>query len=400
MSANNDLKIKNLLNNKRKLSLSKSSKNETSGTKSIEESNKKKNKKSNSNSEISIKTKKSLKKLNNCNKLNNTLNNLKNRKININTDTLNKNNEELKNIIANNNQIKSICKLATTTTTTAAEDKLIEQSLLQPPLLKSKCSICSLDLNNYIRVIGSKTLNDYCFDCLINLKIQNENYHVIDNLDFSLFNTEWTVKEELCLIGSIERFGLDNWGEISNNLKSKPKVPCEAHYYTYYCKSLDNSLPSDSDIIIKKQKILNNLNSINTNNQQHFIVDKLDIIDNNKNEENKIKEEELRKKLSKNQGIIPDQFNNSKSNNQNNNRSRHLVKNRNRKDQKNVSTVEEIIGYWSKRQEFDVEFLNEAEIEIAELEFSEDDSPEDMELKLNVIKIYNMHLDEREARKK
>lgn len=257
-------------------------------------------------------------------------------------------------------------------------DTIFKQAIVQKPFLKAFCSVCSKDLNSSIRIIG-KSLKEYCIECLINLNV-NENYHIVDKMNFSIFNKEWTLKEELQLLSCIEKYGLDNWNEISNGIKSKPKIPCESHYYTYFLRNVEHPLPSQEDVII-----------CNSRTSDFSYND-------SRNLDNQKREDELREIVINKQGLIPENLLNK--DNKNNNRSRSIVKNRNRKDQKNVTTADEIIGYWPKREEFDVEFLNEAEIEIAELEFLEEDTPEDRELKLNVLQIYNMHLAEREARKK
>lgn len=84
------------------------------------------------------------------------------------------------------------------------------------------------------------------------------------------------------------------------------------------------------------------------------------------------------------------------------NSSRSIIKNRNRKDQNaNINTTaNEIIGYWPKREDFDIEYLNDAELEIAEIEFQDDNTQTEKDLKLNMLKVYNSELDEREKRKR
>ena len=59
----------------------------------------------------------------------------------------------------------------------------------------------------------------------------------------------------------------------------------------------------------------------------------------------------------------------------------------------------ELAGYMPRRGDFDMEWQNEAEKTIAEMEFSSDDTKADKELKLDVIRIFNSKLDEREKRK-
>lgn len=53
-----------------------------------------------------------------------------------------------------------------------------------------------------------------------------------------------------------------------------------------------------------------------------------------------------------------------------------------------------------KRGDFDIEFDNDAELLLAEMEFNDDDKPYEIEMKLKVLDIYNIRLDERIKRKK
>jgi transcriptional adapter 2-alpha len=59
----------------------------------------------------------------------------------------------------------------------------------------------------------------------------------------------------------------------------------------------------------------------------------------------------------------------------------------------------ELAGYMPRRGDFDMEWENDAEKTIAEMEFTSDDTKEDRELKLDVLRIFNTKLDEREKRK-
>lgn len=52
-------------------------------------------------------------------------------------------------------------------------------------------------------------------------------------------------------------------------------------------------------------------------------------------------------------------------------------------------SVKELSGYNSKRQEFEVEFDNDAEQLLADMEFKDTDSNGDRELKLRVLHIYS-----------
>jgi hypothetical protein len=60
----------------------------------------------------------------------------------------------------------------------------------------------------------------------------------------------------------------------------------------------------------------------------------------------------------------------------------------------------QLAGYMPRRGEFDMEWDNDAEKTISEMEFTSDDTEADRELKLDVLRIFNAKLDEREKRKR
>lgn len=59
----------------------------------------------------------------------------------------------------------------------------------------------------------------------------------------------------------------------------------------------------------------------------------------------------------------------------------------------------EIVGFMPKRRDFEVEYDNDAELLLAEMEFNDDDSEEEKQMKFRLIDIYNHKLDERIKRK-
>lgn len=62
-------------------------------------------------------------------------------------------------------------------------------------------------------------------------------------------------------------------------------------------------------------------------------------------------------------------------------------------------SVTELSGYNFKRQEFEIEYDNDAELVLADMEFKATDSNAERELKLRVLHIYSKRLDERKRRK-
>ena len=70
----------------------------------------------------------------------------------------------------------------------------------------------------------------------------------------------------------------------------------------------------------------------------------------------------------------------------------------------NIDTLDELPGnelngYMPRREEYDVEFDNDAENLLGDMDIGEKDTSADRELKLAVLRIYNEKIDEREKRK-
>ena len=70
-------------------------------------------------------------------------------------------------------------------------------------------------------------------------------------------------------------------------------------------------------------------------------------------------------------------------------------------------SASEIVGYMPKRVyinlyykgDFDIEYDNDAELLLAEMEFNDDDKDYEIDMKMKVLDIYNLRLDERFKRK-
>ena len=273
--------------------------------------------------------------------------------------------------------------------------------------IKILCCVCNKNITNQIKVILESTnpknkiyqkglnFNALCIKCFLlktkyNSKenlyyVGNEitlynfkfsSYSILNKMNENIFTNDWTLGEEIKLLGAIEKLGLENWEEISKIL-GKGKFECESHYYTFYYKSKDDYLPSEKIINI------NNLNKNNNNSKNLLKI--------NKKEENK-----YLLKIQENIGYIPFSDNNKPN--------RSISKNIKKDDQDLNKPINQNmydnLGYWVKRKDYDVEFKNEAEIELSELEFKDEDSMEQIKNNFKCLKNYNNVLDEREERKK
>ena len=228
----------------------------------------------------------------------------------------------------------------------------------------------------------------YCFAMKLKTKKSHplKNYYVLDKMDFPMFTEDWSLRDELRLLSNMEKLGLDNWEDIAKAMSNKGKVECESHYYTFYYKSKNDKMPSKNDVIIQ--------NAPYNKDYDYEFDEELDA-------RNRKKENVLKENIIHNQGKIPE-FTTSANGTHVLNRSRSLIKNRHKKKNEEnamMTSASEILGYWPKREEFDIEYLNDAELELSELEFHDDDTKEERNAKMKILQIYNRELDERAKRK-
>ena len=236
------------------------------------------------------------------------------------------------------------------------------------------CKICEKEITNNIKFFCEECDFIFCLNCfLLSKHNKDHSYHIIDALNFPLFIKNWSLNDEHKLLSFVEKCGLNNWEEISKSIESKGQVECESYYYTFYYKNKENPFPDEKKIILDENKNINN--------------DKL--------EQNKKEYENMVAKVSSNRGLIlnPDEVNLPK----NNSRSICVPKNGGVGE-----SVSEVLGARIKRNEFDNEFLNDIEVEMSQLEFNENDKnkQKELQIKMDVLKDYNLILKEREKRKK
>ena len=268
-------------------------------------------------------------------------------------------------------------------TNTNSQNKTIENDAIIDLVFKNnitsgniKCKLCQKEITNNIKFYCDECDYIFCINCFLLSKHNKEHfYHIFDALNFPLFIDNWTAKEEHKLLSFVEKCGLNNWEEISKSLENKGQVECEAYYYTFYYKGegKENSLPDEAKIILDANKKINN----------------------EKLQENKKPYEDMISKVFSDRGltigseeeIFP----------KNNTRSISFPRNGGVGE-----SVPEVLGARIKRKEFDNEFLNDIEVEMSHLEFNENDKKKEKELqiKMDVLKDYNLILKEREARKK
>ncbi|TDH67846.1 hypothetical protein CCR75_006728 [Bremia lactucae] len=272
-----------------------------------------------------------------------------------------------------------------------SEDCEIEKSGPQPTkpaVMKTKlCLNCQKDLTRNIRITCAECHSqppfDLCVECFaVGIELgehkRNHKYMVSDCLAFPIVfepdtpdnatilpapvgtnaaalpgagnetvNIAWMADEELLLLEGIEMFGLGNWKDIAEHVVTKSSKKCEQHYLTAYL-GWKNLLPRFID-----DDLTNSEKEKNKDSTQVGIEDKSETFDH-------------AAKGSSGERHGPSQ----------------------------------LAGYMPLRGDFDVEYDNEAEVILADMEFSDTDHPSERELKLKVIQIYNQKLAKRIERKK
>ncbi|ORZ01212.1 hypothetical protein BCR43DRAFT_486555 [Syncephalastrum racemosum] len=243
-------------------------------------------------------------------------------------------------------------------TTAAASSSEYQVDDKEPP--KFHCDACSNDVTNTVRI---RCADDECpdFDLCITcfsggaepMKHKtNHAYRIVKPQNFPVFTEDWDADEELLLIEACEKNGMGNWQAIADYVGTKDKRECEQHYLDVYVSSPNWPLP-----------------------RMDIQFDGLT--------ESECRERK-RQRLQQSRGLIP----------------RSKVPAKSSKPVTSGPAFHEIQGYMPRRFEFETEHENDAEQFVKDMVFNEDDTQEEIDLKVMVLDIYNTRLDRRMERKR
>ncbi|GAB4859338.1 Transcriptional adapter ada2 [Ancistrocladus abbreviatus] len=282
------------------------------------------------------------------------------------------------------------------------------------------CNYCNKDISGKIRIKCVVCSNfDLCIECFsvgaeVTPHKSNHPYRVMDNLSFPLICPDWNADEEILLLEGIEMYGLSNWTEVAEHVGTKSKSDCIDHYTSIYMNSPCFPLPDLSHVVGKNREELlamaKELGDIKKGPVHEDIIPK---------EESPfstiVKVEELRREApivrsssSLNEGgpgLVSGAIKKASSEAQHPGGDDVKVEDRSIGEKKPRITSDEgpsvtdFNGYNAKRQEFEVEYDNDAEQLLADMEFKDTDTEGERELKLRVLRIYSRRLDERKRRK-
>ncbi len=175
----------------------------------------------------------------------------------------------------------------------------------------------------------------------------------------------------------IEKHGVGNWKVISEYITTKSQKQCEDHYWEVYMGRWGYCLPENT--IISDEVCPSESKSISRI-----------IVPNEELSNCAIPQVDGHDLFEKGTEVIRDKYKES-------------AKAKDKTDYKerlaNMPGAD-LPGYMPLREDFDVEYENDAENILADMEFFPDDHPTERELKLQVVRIYNNKLDERDKRKR
>lgn len=176
----------------------------------------------------------------------------------------------------------------------------------------------------------------------------------------------------MLIVTAIDRHGVGNWKNIAEYIGSKTLKQCEDRYWDLYlgvygrclpCTTLinDNAVETDSLLLPdERDSVKMGFTLIPPGEQPASVLSREKNKDSTRGGR---KELDLREKIAQLPGA-------------------------------------DLAGFMPLRQDFEFEHENSAELILADMEFADSDHPSETALKLDVIKIYNQKLDERDRRKK
>lgn len=234
----------------------------------------------------------------------------------------------------------------------------------EPP--KYHCDACSNDVTNTVRIrCADKNCPDFdlCVTCFcsgsepVKHKTSHD-YRVVKPHTFPIFSDDWDADEELLLIQAAEKNGIGNWQAIAEYVGTRNKSECEHHYLEVYVSSANWPMPP-------MDKVFNRLTDSDYRERKR-----------------------QRLQLSRSPRKLAGGSSSSSSS---------VTYG---KPVTSQPTFHELQGYMPRRYEFETEHENEAEQNVKDMVFNEDDTQEEIDLKVMVLDIYNSRLDKRQERKR
>eukprot|EP01083_Nonionella_stella_P024264 67051_1 len=305
---------------------------------------------------------------------------------------------------------------------------------------KYHCDYCRKDITSVVRIKCAECKDfDLCVECFsvgvqVPPHVNTHKYRVIDHVTEPIFREDWGADEELLLLEGIEMFGLGNWADVADHVGTKSKQKCENHFISVYLESKSSPLPmpllpEKTDKGKEKSKSMEDEKS-NESDESVSSAEKTDEKSSGK-EEVRAGKEEVRPGKDKHFVCIPgkeevhlqefvpmvepaaakgaspdDDFPMEGSRVPKGyypsleiSRPPKPIELKREQIHPSLLSQAGMVGFIPERGDFDNEYDNDAEHVMADMEFKDSDTEYESALKLRVLKIYNIKLEERRKRK-
>lgn len=226
---------------------------------------------------------------------------------------------------------------------------------------------------------------------------RTHSYRVVECLENNIFSKEWSLNEELLLLELIERFGMGNWKTISEKMLAagiaKSVKELETHYWETYLGRHGYCLPSNSIMsgeMVPTAQII--INGDGKNSDESDVNDPPKGMSMTLHKDHSLGEQVVRD-VGKGSGHKESKSGRGGNSGNDRHQEMHI------REKIAQMPGADLPGYMPLREDFEVEWENDAELILADMEFQEDDHPSEEELKIQLVDIYNRKLQEREKRK-
>lgn len=205
--------------------------------------------------------------------------------------------------------------------------------------------------SSYAAINASLEEVDLCAECFaagveFASHRRTHDYRILKPLDFAVYREDWRADEELLLLEAVESNGVGNWQDVAEQLGSRTPSECRDHFLEVYlgAEQPPRALPATA--------ITQSIASLRT-----------------------ARTKRPRPALTSSDEAISAQ-----------------------PTPQSVPANHEIVGFMPLRGEFETEWENDAELAIKDLQFTDEDTPAERDLKFAMLDIYTMVLDRRAAR--
>ncbi|XP_027932094.1 transcriptional adapter ADA2a-like isoform X3 [Vigna unguiculata] len=273
------------------------------------------------------------------------------------------------------------------------------------------CNYCNKDISGRIRIKCAVCQDfDLCIECFsvgaeVTPHKSNHPYRVMDNLSFPLICPDWNADEEILLLEAIEMYGFGNWNEVAEYVGTKSKSQCIDHYNVVYMNSPCFPLPDLSHVMGKSRDELFAMVKGHEAKKEFSLTAELmlkeeapfsDVVSYEETKKVEINNLEISRLTSvKNSSYLSQSNDDVKVEGE----SRSIGEKKPKLSGEDMLSITELSGYSFKREEFDVEYDNDAEQVLADMEFKNTDTEAEHQMKLHVLHIYSKRLNERKRRK-